>query len=1007
MHTERWQQIEALFQSALECEPEERSVFLAEGCDGDESLCREVASLITSYEQAEDFIETPACEFAIPLFADPPSEVPAGQAIGHYTVLAALGVGGMGEVYLAEDMRLERKVALKLLPALLTHHRDRLRRFEQEASAASALNHPHILTIYEIGQGDGRHFIAMEFIDGETLRQWMAGRMVQIGDVLTVAEQVASALAAAHAVGIVHRDLKPENIMVRRDGDVKVVDFGLAKWTAPHADSTQAPAPGLDKPGTTPGVVLGTARYMSPEQARGLQIDARADLWSLGVVLYEMLTRRVPFEGPTPSDVLAAILEREPLPMSRFASEVPEALEWIVTKALTKKQEERYQTAREMLADVRRLRQRIEVAAALERSVPPPSDRDTTVAASRPALSLANVAPTPPPTSAAYLVREVKRHKRRAILALAVLGIAVAGIAFERYTSVGWSFRRTSAVSTSTRFTIALPENVRLTGSDAPVMSPDGRHLVFSALPSEGGSVLLWLRSLDSLEAQPLRGTERASSPFWSPDSRFIGFFDNGKLKTVAISGGPVQTLASVAASHGGGTWNRDGVILFAPSHAEGLLRVPASGGAVTPVTTLDASRQEIRHMYPFFFPNGRHFIYLVESAQREHTGIYVSSLDSKETKQVLGIRERAVYAPLGYLLFAFQRMLMAQPFDVNRLRVTGEPSPVAERVGHAISLLGSLFSVSETGALAYQDIASERRQPVWFDREGKQLGPVGEAGLQSAVTLSPDEKRVALVRDDPQTSNRDIWVVELVRGTSLRLTSDEVWDWFPAWSPDGSQIVFASSREGVDNLYHKPASGTGSEGVLFQSMYGKYPVHWSADGRFIVYQIVGPKTFTDIWVLPLTGERQPFPFLQTEFSEEHPQFSPDGRWLTYTSNESGRPEIYVQSFPPSGGKWRVSTHGGAHPRWRGDGKELFYLDLRGKKLLAVAVKGDAHTFEADVPVALFNVNVGGYIPGLLAGMYQYDVTADGQRFLVNTLVEASPAPPITVVLNWIAGLKR
>ena len=946
MNPERWRQLEDLFQSTLECAPQERTVFLVEACGGDESLCREVELLIASYEQDAGFIETPACEFALPLFADQPLEVPVGHALGPYTVLATLGVGGMGEVYLAEDTRLGRKVALKLLPALLTYDRDCLRRFEQEARAASALNHPHILTIYEIGQVDGMHFIATEFIDGETLRQQMAGHMVPIGDVLTVAEQVAAALAAAHAAGIVHRDIKPENIMVRRDGYVKVVDFGLAKLTTPQMDGTPAPALRPVKTETHPGVVLGTVRYMSPEQARGLQVDARTDLWSLGVVLYEMLTGRVPFEGPTPSDVLATILEREPPPVSHYAGEVPEALAWVVTKALTKDREERYQTAREMLADVRRLRQRLQTAAALERSVAPPADSGAIVAASRP------------------------------------------------------------AASTSTRFTIALPENVRLTGFRTPVISPDGRYLVFSGLRPEGDPALLWLRPLDSLDAQPLRGTEGAISPFWSPDSRFIGFFDDKTLKTVTISGWPVHTLASVVLSHRGGTWNRNGVILFAPSNLEGLSCVPASGGKVTPVTTLDASRQEIRHMYPSFLPNGHHFIYLVESAQREHTGIYVSSLDSQKTKWVLGIRGRTVYAPPGYLLFTRQRTLMAQPFDMHMLQVMGEPFPIAERVGHTLRPQESLFSVSETGTLAYQDVASEHRQLVWFDRGGKQLGLVGQAGIQSSVSLSPDEKRVAVVRDDLQTGNRDIWLVELARGTSLRLTSDEAWDWYPVWSPDGSQIVFTSSREGVHNLYHKPASGTGSAAALFRSMDWKYPMDWSADGRFIVYQVVAPKTFSDLWVLPLFGERKPFPFLQTEFSEEHPQFSPDGRWLAYTSNESGKPEIYVQSFPASSGKWEVSTHGGSHPRWRGDGKELFYLDVHGKKLMAVTVKGDTHTFEVDVPVALFDVNVGRSRPGLFAGMYQYDVTADGQRFLVNTLVEEPPVPPITVMLNWIAGLK-
>jgi hypothetical protein len=435
---------------------------------------------------------------------------------------------------------------------------------------------------------------------------------------------------------------------------------------------------------------------------------------------------------------------------------------------------------------------------------------------------------------------------------------------------------------------------------------------------------------------------------------------------------------------------------------------VPASGGAVTPATTLDASYLETRHMYPAFLPDGRHFMYLADSAQRQHIAMYIGALDAKATQRVPDIRARVVYALPGYLLFARQRRLMAQAFDAHRLQVTGEPFPVAERLGHSFREIESLFSVSETGALAYQDVASEPRQLVWFDRAGTQLGLVGQAGAQSSVTLAPDGKRVAVVRDDPQTGNRDIWLVELARGTSLRLTFDRAWDWYPVWSPDGSRIVFSSTRDGVHDLYHTPSSGTGRTEVLFKSNDWKNPLDWSADGRFIVYQAGGGKTLLDVWVLPLSGEREPFPFLQTECNEEHAQFSPDGRWLAYTSDESGRPEIYVQSFPASGGKWRVSTHGGTHPRWRrSDGKELFYLDGRGNTLMAVTVNGDSHTFEAAVPVALFDVPVGRFRSGPFNGMYHYDVTADGQRFLVNTLVEAPPPPPITIVLNWTAGLKR
>jgi len=540
-----------------------------------------------------------------------------------------------------------------------------------------------------------------------------------------------------------------------------------------------------------------------------------------------------------------------------------------------------------------------------------------------------------------------------------------------------------------------------MTGAVALALSPDGRRLAFVA--SSAGKDLIWLRSLDSLSAQPLSGTDGVFAPsgiFWSPDSHSIGFFAVGKLKRIEISGGPPQTVCDAPDARGG-TWSREGVILFNPAGSnQSLYRVSAAGGDPTQVTTLDKSQYETSHRWPYFLPDGRHFLYFAR-ARIEHTGVYLGSLDSKDTRQLVAASVNAVYSPPGWLIFMRNETLMAQPFDANKLRLTGEAISIAEAVSFNGGLgLGS-FSVSENGVLAYRSGSGQVNQPLWFDRAGKQIGSLGTAGLYFTLWLSPDEKRAAVDRMDSQIGTQDIWLFDLLRGIPSRFTTDPANDWFPVWAPDGNNIIFSSNREGITNLYLKNASGVSGEEMLLKSPESKIADDWSTDGKVIVYESRNPQTKLDLWILPMSGDRKPFPFLQTPFNEQQAQFSPDGKWIAYTSDESGAPEVYVQTFPASGGKWRVSTNGGAEPKWRRDGKELFYI-AADKKLMAVDTKLGT-TFDAGVPKALFETRV----LVLTAFRNHYVVTGDGQRFLINSGLEETNFTPISVVLNWTADLKR
>ena len=547
------------------------------------------------------------------------------------------------------------------------------------------------------------------------------------------------------------------------------------------------------------------------------------------------------------------------------------------------------------------------------------------------------------------------------------------------------------------RFLIYPPEKAIFQGG-GDYVSPDGRRLLFTATGADGKRGL-WVRTIDSLTAQALPGTEDAAQPFWSPDSRFIGFFAGGKLKRIEASGGSVQVLADALAARGA-TWSSDGVIVFSPAVADGLYRVAAAGGPVTPITTLDVSKFQTSHCWPFFLPDGKHFIYLARSSQRQNSAIYAGSIDSKESKLIVNSDAGAAYAAPGYLFFVRDRSLMSQPFDADKMRLSGEPVPVVEQIGYSATTARAFFSVSNTGVLAYRGNIALNGQLAWYDRTGKQLEKVSTVGDFLGFSLSPDQKRIVVSRLDVETGNYDLWMIELGRSTSSRFTFDQTNETFPVWSPDGNRIAFGSNKNGATDLFQKSSNGAGGDELLFKSNNLKAPNDWSPDGRIILYNDFDPKTNSDLWVLPLGGDPKPTPVMQTTFSETNGRFSPDGRWIAYESNESGPGQIYVQGFP-AGGKTQVSTLGGFQPRWRGDGKELFYIGP-DKKLMAVDIKSDADGIQAGAPRALFDLRIGN-----LPGSPYYDVTHDGQRFLVSVVGEETTPTPMTVVMNWTADLKK
>ncbi len=895
-----------------------------------------------------------------------------GTRLGVYEIIALLGKGGMGEVYRARDERLGRDVAIKVLPADFAKDADRLKRFEQEARATSALNHPNILTVYDVGTHDGAPYIVEELLDGEELRAQLQEGAIAPKKAIEYARQISEGLAAAHAKGIVHRDLKPENLFVTANGRVKILDFGLAKLQPQPNEAVDSQA-ATQKKITDPGTVMGTVRYMSPEQVRGQDVDHRSDIFSFGVILYEMLSGQRTFAGESAVEVMNAILKEEPPDLSETNTKISPALEKIVWRCLEKKPERRFQSASDLgfALDTLTGSTGVPPARVQPDTTPYPAGETPALPVQTPALS---------------------RRIWMIVSAVLLLGLLLALPFAVKYLRQS---RPTAPVTT--RFTIAAPE--KATSIEAVELSPDGRHLVFVA--TTAGLTSLWLRPLDSLTAQPLSGTEGVyGSTFWSPDSRSLGFAVRGELWKLDLAGGAPQMLCKLPSGIGvifGGTWNRDGDILFICDSA-GIYRVRATGGE--PVLA-QRSGQPTPYRWPVFLPDGRHFL-VRKTTTQGLTEIHLAAPDRQETTRLLAADSQVRYAS-GHLFFARAGALLAAPFDAESLKLTGEPFMVADKIRAAAYPSGrAIFSVSDNGSLAYyQNALTDNRQLTWVDRAGKPLGTVGPPGEYEFPRLSPDGKRVAVVRRDPQIRTRDIYVIDIARGASSRLTFDPGDDLYPVWSPDGSRIAWCETRDGVGQIYQKLASGVGQEEVLLNADVSIAPSSWSADGRFLLYSRLDPKTRNNIWVLPLEGDRQPAVFLQTPFFETGGRFSPDGRWIAYSSDEQGRAEIYLQTFPASGGKWQISNNGGLQPWWRSDGKELYYLSADGK-LMAVEVKLSG-SFESLAPRALFDLAPSRAI----GGTSSYAVTAAGDRFLFVTAREEAASLQFTVVTNWTAEAKK
>lgn len=882
----------------------------------------------------------------------------ASTRLGPYEILSPLGAGGMGEVYRAKDTRLDRTVAIKVLPSHLSSDPERRQRFEREARAVSSLNHPHICTLHDIGHQDGVDFLVMEYLEGETLAERLATGPLPADQGLRYAVEIADALDRAHRQGIIHRDLKPGNIMLTKSG-AKLLDFGLAKLRHPDASSPVLSGLPTEKElFTGEGAILGTLQYMAPEQLEGREVDARTDIFAFGAVVYEMLTGQRAFQASSQASLIAAILQSNPPSISALEPTTTPALDRAIKKCLAKDPEERWQSAQDLASEIRWI-----------------TDEGLTA-----------------PAAMAGKRWETGGRFAWALTSLAIL--VALGLAFVH-------FREQPIQAETIRFSVVPGER----SEDNPehtamAVSPDGRRLAFMASNDSGGNVL-WVRALDSFSAQSLTGTEGATSPFWSPDGRFVGFFSNGKLKKIEASGGFPQTICDASGSSSA-AWGGDGTILIAyiVGVGSGLRRVSATAGTSAEATKLDASRQDLAHFWPHFLPDGRHFLFVAlryapTSASESHS-VCLGSLDSSETEVLFQANSLVAYTAPGYLLFVRDGVLLAQPFDPIGLKVAGEARPVAEQIDYFKPTGLAAFSASQNGTLAYQT-GSPASQLTWFDRSGKETGKLGAPGSFDDLRLSPDGRKVAVGSRDPRTGTTDVWIYELSRDMTTRLTFSPTSEFQAVWSPDGRSLVFADDRDGPPDLFQKSIGGAGGERFLLKAQGVQLPLDWSRDGRYLAYENWDPNTRADVWILPLGGEQKPFPLLRSAFNEEDARISPDSRWIAYVSDESGRPEVYVQSFPRAGETWRVSAKGGSRPIWRADGRELYYL-AADRQIMAAPVKS-ALTFEAGTPTALFKADS--------IMLDYYDVTPDGQRFLVDSSADRSRASPINIVVNWPAGLKK
>jgi len=892
----------------------------------------------------------------------------AGSKLGPYEILGPLGAGGMGEVYRARDPKLNREVAIKVLPAEVAQDAERLARFEREAKLLASLNHPNIAHVYgfestTLETGAPVHLLVMELVVGDDLSERLKRGAIPVDEALDIARQIAEALEEAHEHGIVHRDLKPANVKITPDGKAKVLDFGLAKaWAGDDSGGISSSAPTLPHAGTVAGAILGTAPYMSPEQARGKPVDKRADVWSFGVVLWEMLAGQRLFWGGSMAEIIAAVVTKEP-DLDAVPATTPQAVRRLLARCLRK-------DPRTRLPDIGAAR--LELQDVLAGSTVEPGATGTDEEA-----------------SGASEVRRLARQRWAWAAALLVTAGLAGFLAIVLLTEP-------PEARPAVHFIFDAPEDVTLADFNPLSLSPDGGSIVFAGrLPA--GTTQLWTRTLDSPEVRALPGTEGAGQPFWSPNGSSIAFFAEGELRKLSLATGTVQRICVLptGSPRPAGTWSNEGTIVFSRGTVSGLYSVSAAGGEARPLTTPD---EQTHHWWPQFLPDGRRFLFEIYGLQAEKKGVHVASLDAPdEWRRLLPVPMRSRYGS-GHLLFVQDgSTLLAQPFDVARAELTGDPVPVASSVASGMVPRWGWFSVSDTGVLTFLEGITSI-QLVWLDRAGKRLGTLGDPGsYHGPIALSPDDSRVAvqIMAGDGQS---DIWVVDVDRGIASRVTSGPTEAVHPIWSPDGRELMFEGGPDGGDPYRIELRAGATASSLL-ETAEREIPEDWSRDGKDLLYRTTGEENA--LWALPLDGGGSPELVLKTGASVRDPQMSPDGRWLAYMSDESGRYEVYVQPFRRTGERVRVSPDGGGQPKWRGDGMELFYLSLDGQ-LMAVNVRGGASGPEVGMPTVL--VPADGAVAQVW-GVDDYAVTADGQRFLVKTHVEEDDRR-IHVLLGWISLLE-
>jgi eukaryotic-like serine/threonine-protein kinase len=881
-----------------------------------------------------------------------------GKTVGPFQVVAKLGAGGMGEVYRARDPRLNRDVALKVLPDSFANDPDRLARFTREAQTLAALNHPNIAHIHGLEESDGIRALVMELVEGEDLSEVIARGPLGLSSALPIARQIAEALEAAHEQGIIHRDLKPANVKVRSDGTVKVLDFGLAKALGPDASATADPvnSPTLTARATQMGLIMGTAAYMSPEQAKGEPVDRRSDLWAFGCVLYEMLIGTRPFIGDSVTETLAFVVTKEP-DWTRLPADTPLAVRRLLRRCLENKRKRRLESA----ADAR-----LEIEEAL----------------AGPPVEAGAAAPAP----------VLRRTSQLPIAVAAVLALGILTLAFVHFTE-------TPATPETLRFTMPAPDGATYTpgrpgGGGGVVhqfaLSPDGSRIAFVA-SAAGEESRLWVRRFDSIAATSLAETEGATHPFWSPDSRFIAYVvRDSRVDRIDVNGGPPSTICRVP-TFWSAAWGPDDTILISTGARQGLMRVPASGGTLTPITTIDVAARDIYHDLPTFLPDGR-FLYSVAAYDNQaRSGVHLGRLGSSEDTLVLpGAPSMVEYLPSGQLLFSRLGVLMTVAFDLKTGRTSGEPVAVKANTGGKGQFVS--LSASATGRVAYGSGPLPQSQLIWYERSGARGQPVGPAGLVRDPEISPDGQSVALSRVD-ESGLDNVWIADLRRnGVLSRLTSG--WAIGPLWSSDGARLAFAAVPEGRMDIVVQNADGNGTAAPLVRSPDWNLPADWTRNG-FLVYDAVSPATGWDIMAVPGTGDRKPVTVVATPYHTWQSQVSADGRWLAYTSDESAPPDVYAQAFPGGAGKVRISTGGARWPRWSRDGREVYYVAIDGT-LTAVGIDVRDGRLVVGTPRAIVRV------PMMEFSVWHapYDVSADG-RFLINVSLVTPTAAPITVISQW------